>query len=79
MIEKIKDYIKDEEFKMSIFENRIHVINYEEILSLENSRVSFKVVDKRIVLKGTNLTVKRLVNKELLLSGKISEIVFFDE
>ncbi len=74
MLERVKDYIKDEEFRMTIFKNRVHIVNYQEILSLEPSRVSVQIENKRMVLKGTKLLVKKLLDHEILIQGEIHSL-----
>jgi len=36
MFRKMYEYIKDDEFRYTIFTNRIHIVNYEAINSLNN-------------------------------------------
>lgn len=74
MIRKLVDYIKENEFRFTVFQNRIHIINYNEVLSLEENRVSVEYDGGRVVIKGEHLTVNRLLDKEILIYGKILEI-----
>lgn len=81
MLNKLKDYINDNEFRMTIFCDRIYVVNYIEVLSLEEERVSFSTEKGRIVIKGNHLTLNKLLDKEILVSGNVSniEVDFHDE
>lgn len=74
MLNKIKDYINDNEFRMTIFIDRIHIINYLKILSLEDERVSFLTNKGRIIIKGKNLCLNKLLDDEVLVSGKTLNI-----
>lgn len=74
MINKIKNYIKDTEFRLTLFKDRVYVTNYKKILSLENTNISFKVDDGLILIKGNDLVLKKLLDKEILVSGNISSI-----
>ena len=79
MIEKVRDYIIDDEFRFTIFLNRIHVVNYKEILSLENERISFRGLDTRIVIKGEDLVLNKMLDQEVLIYGKVFSVeVFYD-
>lgn len=79
MFDKIREYIKDDEFRFTVFENRIHIINYSEILSLETERISFRMEEKRFVIKGNNLVLNRLLENEVLIMGTVFSIeVFYD-
>ena len=80
MLNKIKDYINDNEFRMTIYTDRIHVVNYIKIISLESDRVSFLTNKGRIIIKGQNLSLNKLLDDEILISGIVINIeVDFNE
>lgn len=79
MIEKLRNYIKDDEFRLTILKNKIHVINYTDILSLDSKRISIQSDNNMYVIKGNNLVLNRLLNNEVLIEGFILSIeVFYD-
>lgn len=80
MLNKIKDYINDKEFRMNVFIDRISIINYSKIISLEDSYISFLTNKGKVVIKGNNLTLNKLLDDEILISGNVSNIeVDFNE
>ncbi len=74
MINRIRQYIKDDEFRLTVFSDRLHVVNYVEMLSLSSDRISFLTDKFRIVIKGRNLTVNKLLDKEVLILGVILSV-----
>lgn len=74
MFDKLREYIKDDEFRLTVFEDRVYAINYEKILSLEDERISIKAKKFRIIIKGKNLTLKKLLDNEILISGEVINI-----
>lgn len=74
MLNRIKDYINDKEFRMTIFTDRIHIINYLQILFIEDERVAFLTNKGRIIIKGNNLCLNKLLDDEVLVSGFVSNI-----
>ncbi len=74
MINRIRQYIKDDEFRLTVFSDRLHVVNYVEMLSLSSDRISFLTDKFRIVIKGKNLTVNKLLDKEVLILGVILSV-----
>ncbi|MEG0995125.1 MAG: YabP/YqfC family sporulation protein [Bacilli bacterium] len=74
MHKKLIDYIVDNEGRLTLFKNRLHVINYTKILTLEEERIAFLTNDLRYIVKGKNLVVKRLLNDEILIIGDITKI-----
>lgn len=80
MFNHIKEYINDNEFRFTIFEDRIYVMNYLKIISLEEERISFLTKKGRIIIKGRNLCLNKLLDDEVLISGLVSNIeVDFNE
>ena len=71
MIDKIRDYIRDDEFRLTIFKDRLHIIYYLEILTLSNKHISIDTGDNLIVIKGENLILNKLLDNEILITGKI--------
>ena len=74
MINKIRNYIKDKEFRLTLFKDKLYVVNYNKIISLENTNIAFKIDKDKIIIKGNDLVLKKLLDKEILVKGKISSI-----
>lgn len=80
MLNHIKEYINDNEFRLVVFEDRLYIINYLKILSLEDERISILTNKGRVVIKGNNLCLNKLLEDEVLISGIVSNIeVDFNE
>lgn len=78
MLKKVYEYIKDEEFRFTVFKNKIHIVNYKKIITLKNDFISI-MGDFNINIFGNNLVLKRLMDKELLIIGSIYNIeVIYD-
>ena len=71
MFNKIKEYINDNEFRVTIFKDRIYIVNQLQILGLEEERISLLIPDGRLIIKGLNLHLNKLLDNELLISGKV--------
>ena len=70
----IINYVRDDEFRMIVLENRIDIVNYLDLLSMDVDRISFSLHNGRVVIKGKDLSLKKLLNKEVLIVGNISSI-----
>lgn len=78
MLKKVYEYIKDEEFRFTVYKNKIHVINYKKIITLKNDFISI-IGEFNINISGNNLVLKRLMDKELLIIGTIYNVeVLYD-
>jgi len=74
MLDKLYDFVNDNEFRFTIYEDKIHLINFQRIISLEENYISVKSKNKRINITGNNLTLKKLLKDEMLVFGTISKI-----
>ena len=74
MFERVREYIKDDEFRLVLFSDRVYITNYFEILTLNNKRISINNGNNLIVIKGEDLVLNKLLDKEILITGKILTI-----
>lgn len=79
MLSRVKDYILDQEFRFTLLEHRFFAINFSKILSLEESRVSFLTRYGRIVVKGKDFVLQRLLENEVLIGGEVEGVEVFYE
>jgi sporulation protein YqfC len=75
----ISDYINNKELKIILYENKIHIINFKLIVTLEDNYISLLSNNKKINIKGNNLILNKLVDNELLIKGNISNIEVLDD
>ena len=76
IINSIRSYILEEEFKLTFLNNRINIVNYESIGHFDNNRVLINYNDGQVFIKGKSLVVSKLMNNEILIEGKIINIEF---
>ena len=80
MLNRVKEYINDNEFRLTIFENQIYAINYLRIISLEDEYISLITKKGKVIIKGNNLCLNKLLDNEILISGSVTSIeVDFNE
>ena len=76
----IRSYILEDEFKITILNNKINIANYFEMGHFDNNKVMIKYLknDKshNLIIKGRNLVVSKLKMKEVLIEGIIDNIEF---
>ena len=79
MLNKINNYINNDEFKIKIYKDKINIINYDKLISLEENYVSIITKNKKINIKGEHLLLKKILDNELLIIGKINNLEVIDE
>ena len=79
MLEKLSNYIVDREFRLTLFKDMVNVINYSKIISLEENYISIIANEKKILIKGNNLVLKKILDNELIIKGIINSIEVVNE
>ena len=74
MLKKVYEYIRDDEFRFTIFNDRVHIINYLKITSLNNDYILVESNDRKISIRGKNLVLNRLLDREVLIVGLVNSI-----
>ena len=74
LITRTRNYLLDEIFNMKVLKNKINICNYESIGYLDDNLIIINYEDGEIKIKGENLVVSKLLNDEILISGKIQNI-----
>ena len=72
--DRLNNYLNDNEYKIIIKENYVNIINYDEILDFTINKIVIKYKNKVITTEGTNLTITKMVTKEVLIEGNIVNI-----
>lgn len=76
IFDRMNNYLLDREFKVEVFSNNVHIINFEELLDFNNKEVKVKHNKKIVVVKGKDLVVTKMVEDEILITGLIEIIKF---
>lgn len=69
----IRNFIEDNSFKIIIYNNKINIINYKEIIDITPSSIQIRC-DKIINVLGEKLCIIKLLDKEILIKGIIRDI-----
>lgn len=76
IINSIRSYIVEDEFKIIFLNNRVNIVNYLSIGSIDSNKVIIKYNNGICSVKGNNLVLSKLMNNEILISGDIYSIDF---
>ncbi len=72
----MKNFLMDLEYYIDIYENKIHVFNYIDILKLNEEEIKLQMDGFIISIKGDYFSVKRLEKREILIEGNIEKMEF---
>ena len=73
---RISRFINDTSFQMVYRNNELDIVNYDTINYMEDTKISINYYGKRLLIKGTNLTARKLLDNEILICGSIEEVLF---
>ena len=76
MFNNIKNYLNDSKWRINIYDGKINIVNYIDIITLEDNRISIKYDRGIIIIKGKKLSVNKLLDNEILITGIIYNISF---
>ena len=74
MLKSLISYVSDYEFSIPICKNKINVVNFKEIIVMEDNKIVLSSNYNKITIKGNNLTINKLLDNELLIMGEFSSI-----
>lgn len=75
----MKNFLMDFDYYIDIYENKIHIFNYVDILKLHDTEISLKMPSFTIFLNGSNFVVKKLEKREILIEGTLLNMRFLNE
>ena len=76
MFNNLRDYLNDNSWRINIYNGKINIVNYIDIITLEDNRISIKYESGFIIIKGKNLSVNKLLDSEILITGNICSVEF---
>ena len=73
---KIRNYILEDEFKMIYLSNKLDIVNYISIVHFDSNKIIIEYKDGKLSISGSNLVVSKLLIDEILIEGSIENIEF---
>ena len=70
----MKNQIFETKFKINITESNINIVNYNKIIEINDSNIIIEYNNKLLKLYGNILTIKKMIDDEILIQGDITSI-----
>ena len=70
----LRNYISDVEFRVNLYKDKVHIVNYTKIVTIEKSRISIGYSSGMVIIKGKDLAIKKLLDDEILIKGIINSV-----
>ena len=79
MKDSLINFLYDKKYFINIYDEYIHVFNYEELISLSSKKIELKFSNFKLVIDGDNLFINKMFPNELLIKGIIKNVGFIYE
>ena len=76
MLKNVRSYIRDNNYKITLKSNIIDIENYKEVGNITEKEIIIYVEKLKIIIRGNNLSIKKLLNNETLIIGNYNNIIF---
>ena len=74
-LNRLNNYLDDNEFKITIYEDeKVDIVNYDSIIDFNLKEVIVSVNNKKVIIEGINLTINKMLDNEVLITGLISSV-----
>ena len=70
----LRNFLDPIDFHIDIYDKKIHITNYEKILTLGSNKIIIKAKSRKITLEGRYLSLKKLADRELLILGSLNNL-----
>ena len=74
--DSFKNFLFDLEDFITIYENHLHVFNYQKLNNLSETEIILSFNKMKVIISGVNLKIKQMTKQELLINGKILKVEF---
>ncbi len=79
MFNNLKNYFKDQNYVINLYEDYFHIYNYSMINQLSDEQVVITIKNFKLVIKGKNFLVNKMLDQEILIKGQVTDLRFIYE
>ena len=76
IINNIKTFIYDKDYFVNVYDNKIHIYQYIDLLKLSEEEIIFKLSDFTLYISGSNLHIIKMASNELMIEGVLGNMEF---
>lgn len=74
----LREFIDSKELKITILEDRVNVINYDKLRDMNEKEIMLTKERKKIKVLGKNLKLNKIIENEILITGLIEKVEFYE-
>lgn len=74
LLQSISTFLKNNSYNINISKNNLYINNYNKIDTISDKYISIYIEDVKLIIKGINFKVIKMLDKEILFNGQIESI-----
>lgn len=74
LLQSISTFLKNNSYNINISKNNLYINNYNKIDTISDKYISIYIEDIKLIIKGLNFKVIKMLDKEILFNGQIESI-----
>jgi hypothetical protein len=74
--DNIKNFLYDQQYFINIYENYIHLFNYEKIELFSKNKIIIIFSNFKLIILGNDFYICKMLKKEMLIKCNLLEISF---
>ena len=76
MKDNLINFLYDKNYFINIYDEYIHVFNYQELVSLSTEKIVLKLEEFKLNIMGSELFITKMLPNEVLIKGNVSKVEF---
>ncbi len=76
MLDIISNTLKNNDYYVVLYNNKIYIYNYIEIVAFNSSLIIIRLPKETLKIKGQQMLIKKMVTRELLIEGDIESVKY---
>ena len=76
MKDNLINFLYDKKYFINIYDEYIHLFNYEELVSLSSKKIELKFKEFNLIIEGSDLFINKMFPNEMLIKGIINKVGF---
>lgn len=72
--DNLERFLNDHNFKVTYFNNKLNVSNYDEIINFGPKQIDIKYKEGIFTVNGDNLVITKMLDNEILITGTIKTL-----
>ena len=78
MLRNLINYVKDKDYLVAIYKNKIYIYNYKYILDITSNDLKVNLGNIKVKINGKDIMVEKLENNEMLIKLECKGLEFYE-